>query len=297
MIRSMTGYGEAERDTEDGRLRVEVKTVNHRFFNAHLRTPPGFDRFEHQIQKWLRTGIARGHVSYTLTLDRSASALAQDAVQLDLERARRYRSVLETLREELQLPGEVDLALMSRFGDLFRAPDRAAEGPGADREVLESLTQEAVAAVVATREAEGTRLREDMESRLDAMEERLSEVEAKAPGRLLAERDRLREAIGALMESEEIDEDRLAREVAYLAERWDINEEIVRLRSHLSQFREALSADGSEPVGKRLGFLVQEIHREANTIGSKANDPDITRASVSMKEELERLREQLENVE
>jgi len=122
-------------------------------------------------------------------------------------------------------------------------------------------------------------------------------VEARAPARLTAERDRLREQIRELADSEDVDEERLAREIAYLAERWDINEEIVRFRSHLDLFRDTLASDVDEAVGKRLSFVVQEMHREANTIGSKANDAAITRASVAMKEEIEKLREQVENVE
>ena len=129
------------------------------------------------------------------------------------------------------------------------------------------------------------------------MAEALARVETRAPERLVAERDRLREAVRELAEQVPLDEDRLAREIAYLAERWDINEELVRLRSHIGLFQEALSADGEEPVGKRLGFLVQEMHREVNTIGSKANDSEISHDSVRLKEEVERIREQVENIE
>ena len=129
------------------------------------------------------------------------------------------------------------------------------------------------------------------------MAAQLAVVEERAPERLVRERDRLREAVRELAAQVDVDEDRLAREVAYLAERWDINEEVVRFRSHLVAFREALDGEGAEAVGKRLGFLVQEMHREANTIGSKANDAVIAQASVALKEEIERLREQVENVE
>ncbi len=147
------------------------------------------------------------------------------------------------------------------------------------------------------REAEGARLQQDLEEHLLAIEEALVRVEAYAPERVVTERDRLRAAVAELTETHTVDEDRLAREIAYLAEKWDINEEIVRFRSHVELFDEALQADASEPVGKRLGFLVQEMNREANTIGSKANDAQIAHTAVTLKEEVERLREQLENVE
>ena len=129
------------------------------------------------------------------------------------------------------------------------------------------------------------------------MSDALDKIEERAPQRLISERDRLREAVKELAEQTEVDEDRLAREIAYLAEKWDINEELVRFRSHIELFREALTGDASEPVGKRLGFLIQEMHREANTIGSKANDAEISQASVALKQEVERVREQVENVE
>lgn len=159
------------------------------------------------------------------------------------------------------------------------------------------MAEEAAAAARGMREDEGRRLEQDLAERIDAMDALLTTVGERAPERLTAERDRLREAVAELTAQAEVDEDRLAREIAYLAERWDINEELVRFRSHVELFREALAGDGSEPVGKRLGFLVQEMHREANTIGSKANDAEIAQASVGLKEEVERVREQVENVE
>ena len=295
MIRSMTGYGDAERDSPAGRLRLEVKTVNHRFFNANVRTPHGFDRYEKAMTDVLKEHLPRGHVSVSLTLDRSA-AQGDGSAAVDLERARGYHQALQTLKDELVLSGEPDLAMISRFSDVFRAPD-ADRTEGIEEEMLVELVTEAASACRAMRESEGERLEEDLRGRLDAMATQLDVVEARAPERLVEHRDRLREAVRELAQQVEVDEERLAREVAYLAERWDINEEVVRFRSHIELFREALAGDASEPVGKRLGFLVQEMHREANTIGSKANDSEISEAAVAIKEEIERLREQIENVE
>ena len=297
MIRSMTGFGEAEEATETGLVRVEIKTVNHRFFNASLRTPTGFDRVESEIQSWLRTFIGRGHVSYTLSVDRTKASGTGPLPELDLERAVRYRGLLETLRTELDLEGPVELSHVARFGEVFRAPDPATTAADLDPAVIKRLTQAAAGAVVELREAEGARLLDDLEERLEVIETHLDLVEQRAPQRLVEERDRLREAVAELMEGHPLDQDRLAREIAYLAEKWDINEEVVRFRSHVELFRETLATDPPEPVGKRLGFMVQEMNREANTIGSKANDSQIGQAAISLKEEIERLREQLENVE
>ena len=293
----MTGFGEAEEVTAAGVVRVEIKTVNHRFFNANIRTPTGFDRLEGDIQSWLRPFLSRGHVTYTLSIDRDSTAAKDTLPELDLERAKRYGELLETLRRELGVEAPVDLSHIARFGEIFRPPEREDGSAQVEGEVIRTLTRAAAAEVVALREAEGTRLQRDLEEHLQAIDEALLRVEAQAPERLVAERDRLRAAVAELTEAHTVDEDRLAREIAYLAEKWDINEEIVRFRSHVELFNEALQADASEPVGKRLGFLVQEMNREANTIGSKANDAQIAHTAVTLKEEVERLREQLENVE
>ena len=295
MIRSMTGYGEAERESPAGRLRLEVKTVNHRFFNTSIKTPSGFDKFERDIAEALKRYLSRGHISALLTIDRSVPEGATER-QIDLDRARQIRASLESLQSELDVPGEVDLAMLARFSELFRAPEQD-RTLNVEPELVRALAEDAGRSARSLREAEGERLGVDLEGRLAAMTEALERVETRAPARLLAERDRLREAVKELSEQVPVDEDRLAREVAYLAEKWDINEELVRFRSHIELFQQALSADGAEPVGKRLGFLVQEMHREANTIGSKANDSEISHDSVRLKEEVERIREQVENIE
>jgi uncharacterized protein (TIGR00255 family) len=293
----MTGFGEATRELPQGQLRATVKTVNHRFFNVHLRTPAGFDRFEAEIQSWLKSFFSRGHVNLTLVQERNRAAGPDGLPELDLDRARHYRGLLGTLREELDLSGEVDLPSILRFGELFQAPELSGAEQEADPAVIREVVEEAAQRALAMREEEGARLQEDLSGRLQAMEERLVVIEDRAPKRLLVERDRLQAAIKELSQQDGVDEDRLAKEVAYLAERWDINEEVVRSRAHLDAFRKTLEAGDGEPVGKRLGFLVQEMHREANTIASKANDLEIGHASVGIREEIERLREQLENVE
>jgi uncharacterized protein (TIGR00255 family) len=295
MIRSMTGYGDSESDTPAGRLRLEVKTVNHRFFNASIKTPSGFDKYEKAISDTLKSHLPRGHVSAYLSIDRSVAAV-QAGPSIDLAKARGYQAALDGLKEELDLPGEPDLAMLARFGDIFRAPE-ADRTEGVEVDVVVDLADQAGAACRSMREAEGLRLADDLTDRLDAIGTQLDAFEARAPERLTERRDRLRASVQELSEQVDVDEERLAREIAYLAEKWDINEEVVRFRSHIELFREALEADGSEAVGKRLGFLVQEMLREANTVGSKANDAALAQASVAIKEEIERIREQVENVE
>ncbi len=297
MIRSMTGFGEARGEVARGTLRVAVKTVNHRFFNPHLRVPSSFERLEGTIQQWLKRFFFRGHINLTIAFEQDRELSDDLLPELDLERARHYAGLLRSLREELGLEGTPELTSLLRFDDILRIPERAGPEAELDPEVLEALVREAAQGALAMREAEGARLAEDLRDRLSAMEDGLETVQERAPIRLVAERDRLRTAIRELTEQEDVDEDRLAREVAYLSEKWDINEEIVRFGAHLQAFRDTLGEEGNDSVGKRLGFLVQEMHREANTIAAKANDLEMSHASVAIREELERLREQLENVE
>jgi len=296
MIRSMTGFGEAELDTAVGRLRAELKTVNHRFFSAQLRLPTAAERFEGAIREWLRAFLPRGHVNYSLRIE-SPEAGGGDvqALTVDLPRAREYARVLRALRDELGLAGEVDVALLSRFSDLIMPADAQRADLPAD--AVQAVTEAAARAATVLREEEGRKLHADLEGRLQGMEAAMAVCAERAPARLVAERDRLRAAVAQLAGDVTIDDDRMAREVAFLAERWDISEELVRLRSHIRLFRDLLESDDSEPVGKRLGFLVQEMHREANTIGSKANDAVIEHQVIALKDEIERLREQVDNVE
>lgn len=295
MIRSMTGFGEAELDTAAGRLRLEIKTVNHRFLNANVKTPTGFDRFEKSLTDVLKRYFARGHVSVYLSVDRAESEV-EHLPTIDLDRARAYADALEALGEELGLPGRPDVALVARFHDVFRAPDRD-HAVEVEAEAIGEVADAAARACRDMREQEGVALRQDLIERLEAIGAALDRAQERAPQRLVEHRDRLREAVRDLTEQVDVDEDRLAREIAYLAERWDVNEEIVRFRSHLVLFGQALDGPGDEPVGKRLGFLVQEMLREANTLGSKANDSDLAQLAVGIKEDIERIREQVENVE
>jgi uncharacterized protein (TIGR00255 family) len=292
----MTGYGEARRDTPAGTLWAEVRTVNHRHLNANLRLPLSLQRWEGDAREWLRTHFSRGHVNLTVRLEQPAGT--PRGLRLDGERVQAYLALLNDLRERFGVTGEPDLGLVARFPDVFVRDETPDEAPAeVSGEELRAAVDEAARRCVVMREEEGRRLHDDLEGRIQAIEAALAVVEQRAPERLVAERDRLRRAVQELAAGVAVDPDRLAQEVAYLAERWDVNEELVRFRSHNELFRQLLDADAAEPVGKRLSFLVQEMHREANTIGSKANDAAIAHRVVAVKDEVERLREQVENVE
>jgi uncharacterized protein (TIGR00255 family) len=296
MIRSMTGFGEAERDTPAGRLRAEARTVNHRYFSLNLRVGRIVDRFEPQIRDWLRALLPRGHVNFSLRLETQDEAGDEIALRVNEVRARQYLRLLRSLKEDLGLPGEVDLSLLSRFTDLI-VDETEVEQQVPDIASVQAVTEAAARAVIAMREDEGLRLRVDLEERLSSIEATMARIAELAPARMVAERDRMRRVVAELLDGVPLDEERIAREIAYIAERWDISEELVRLRSHIELFRETLADNSAEPVGKRLSFLTQEMNRETNTIGSKANDAAVEHQVIAIKDEVERLREQIENVE
>ena len=295
MIRSMTGYGAAEAELKDGQLvRIEIRTVNHRHLNVSVRLPGGWDRLEKPVTDVVRATLERGHVHVSIGFDRT-EAPTQDLPELDLERARYYADAAGRLTEELSLTGPLHVNALMRFPDVFRSSRGTPDPPEMD--ALRPALDEALGGVLELREKEGERLEEALVQALAEIDKHLDTVETLAPARLVRERDRLRDQIRALTESTPVDEDRLAREIAYLAEKWDVQEELVRFRSHVALFRETLAPAREERAGKRLSFIVQEMNREANTIGAKANDAEIASAAVAMKEQLEQLREQIENVE
>ena len=296
MIRSMTGFGEAERETPAGRMRCEIKTVNHRYFSVNLRLSSALERFEPQVREWLRGLLPRGHVNCAIRFQNGTDSIEGPELVLDETRAQQYLALLRDLKDRFGLAGDIDLALLSRFGDLIK-PAEPEDLDAVSAEDLRHVTESAARAAVTMREIEGQKLALDLEGRLVAIERAMSSIGERAPQRLIAERDRMRRVISELAGEVGIDEDRITREVAYMAERMDISEELVRLRSHIELFRSIVAQKGEETVGKRLGFLTQEMHRETNTIGSKANDSQIEHFVISIKDEIERLREQVENVE
>jgi uncharacterized protein (TIGR00255 family) len=296
MIRSMTGFGEAEAVTAIGRVRVELRTVNHRYLNVNARLPTSLARLEPELREWLRGPFTRGHVNCTVRIERDDAAAAA-GFRLDEDRVAAYLSMFGELRERFGVSGAPDLALLSRFNDIIVRVDPEGEGVQLSVDELRDVVIEAAERTNRMRDDEGVRLERDLEERIRAIEAELDHVATLAPARLIAERDRLRAAVGDLLDGIAVDESRIAQEIALLAERWDLNEELVRFRSHIELFLELTRARSEEAVGKRLGFLVQEMHREANTLGSKANSASISHRVVAIKDEVERLREQVENVE
>jgi uncharacterized protein (TIGR00255 family) len=292
MVRSMTGFGMADGAIGASRVLVEVRTVNHRFFSPSIKLPPAFSRWEAEVRESLRGRVARGHVTLTARLERGDSP----AAGIDETRFALGVAQLRRLRDAHGLDGPVDLASVLRLPEVIASArdDEATTGTAAE---LMAVIAAALDRLEVARTDEGRRLAEVLAQRLAVVEAALARIATRAPERLLEQRDRLRAAVRELTDGVAVDEQRLAQEIALLADRLDISEEQDRFRSHIAAFREALAAGGGEPVGKRLGFLLQEMLREANTTGSKASDAAILSDVIVIKEELERIREQVENLE
>jgi uncharacterized protein (TIGR00255 family) len=288
----MTGYGCSERAADGSRVRVEIRSVNQRFLDVQIRGPRHTIQVEDRIRALLESRLERGRVSVYLEwtgTDASNGPLINHAAAARLVRE------LREVASELELPGEISIDVLARSQQIF---EQSGETPKADEvwETLEPPMTEALDCLVGMREEEGRRLRDELVGRLEAIGKHVSEVAKAAPTAASALRDRLRERITELMNgTPPVDEARLAQELAAAAERSDFTEEVVRLKAHVEHALSCLDEDG--PVGKRLNFLVQEMHREANTIGSKTSDVGVAGSALSLKEEIEKLREQVQNVE
>jgi uncharacterized protein (TIGR00255 family) len=296
----MTGFGAADGLVGRARVSVEVRTVNHRFFNPSIKLPGAFARWEGDVRETLRRQITRGHVTLSARTHRDVSATSG---AIDETRFAGYVQQLIGLKARYGLGGEVDLATVLRLPDVIASEADPAESDGVQTDSdaggaqLIAIVDAAVAALSAMRAAEGARLALFLDERVSLIEAAVARIRERAPARVIAARDRLRESVRVLTEGIAVDEQRIAQEIALLADRLDVAEELDRFASHIAAFRTTLRDGAADGIGKRLGFLVQEMLREANTTGSKANDAPMLQDVVAIKEELERIREQVDNLE
>ena len=286
----MTGFGVAEGTVGAARVAVEIRSVNHRFFNATIRLPSELGRWETEVREALRKRVTRGHISLTARVERGVAG----APAIDETRFGAYVELLRRLQARYQLDGEIDVAAVLRMPDVMSS---ISEGEDGDVSELLAIVDASAQALSASREEEWERLAVYLLERMAIVEGALSRIAERAPTRLLEQRERLRASVRELAQGVAVDEGRLAMEIAVLADRLDVQEELSRFKSHNTAFRQTLSRKDGEPVGKRLGFLLQEMLREANTTGSKSNDAAMLADVVTIKEELERIREQVENLE
>ncbi len=292
MIRSMTGYGMAEIERNGQRLAAEIRSVNHRFCEVSVRAPKVVLLFEDQIRQLIQDRFSRG--KFNLTISWAGAGGDGEVLKLNEGVADRYVALMQQLRERYGLQGDVDLRTIASLPDLFTWEHTSfsdEETWGLVRDVVEKSCE----SMNLMKGREGAALSSDLEKRLHIIRAELERVSARAPLRPIEAKERMVARIKPLLDDVEMDPIRIAQEVAMLADRLDCTEECVRLAAHLDQFKHLI--EGTELAGRKLNFLLQEMNREANTIGSKANDVDIAHAVIVMKEEIERLREQVQNVE
>lgn len=293
MILSMTGYGRAEKQLHGRILTLELRSVNARYFEYSSRMPRAFVRFDDMLKKTVNSRVTRGKLELSL---QCRDVEGQDQrITADTALARGYLQAIHTLSQELSLPDDtIGLRDLLRFPDILSAapvqPDE--QQLAAD---LQEVLEQALTRFVAMRAAEGDKLQEDILSRLDFLEEAVGQVEQDSAQRLEKYTARLYERLKVLLEDRTVDDARVLTEAAIFADKTAVDEETVRLRSHIRQYREILQTGG--PVGRKLDFLTQELNRETNTIGSKCQDIAITRLVVDMKAEIEKIREQIQNLE
>jgi uncharacterized protein (TIGR00255 family) len=292
MLKSMTGFGRAEGETTLGKVVVESRSVNHRYCDINTKLPKRLSLFENRIKEIIRSQVSRGRIDVSLRLD----TVGEEKVQLsvDLELAQQYYRVFQDLREKLQLKDEITLNLLAGAKDLITAKEESGDIEPYWQEILPILKQ-SFKNMDDMKQLEGESLAKDLQERLEHIAQQLQLIKQQFPSHLKATLSRLHERLRSLLEGMEIDPSRFQQEVAFLAERTDITEEIVRAESHLAQFSSLL--ERNEPVGRKMDFLLQEIHREVNTVSAKANDAEISQRAVEMKSELEKIREQVQNIE
>lgn len=289
---SMTGYGSAKGSVEGQEITVELKSVNNRYLDCSVRLPRNFLFAEDTVKQAVSAGVSRGKVDVFVSAQ--ASQDSGTVVSVNEELARGYRDAVARIAETLGLESGLNAFSLARFPDVLTVERRELDKDKAAA-ALSEITAKAVEEFNAMREREGERLRRDMLGKLETIEELVSVVEERSPQTVKEYRERLEARLRDILADRSLDEQRVITEAAIFADRTAVDEETVRLRSHIAQFRTMLE-EGS-PIGRKIDFLVQEFNRESNTIGSKCSDASLAKVVVDLKSEIEKIREQLQNVE
>ena len=292
MILSMTGFGRGTAVLNGREITVELRSVNSRYFEYSSRMPRTCSYLDSRLKKQLNERVTRGKLELSLTVQNVEAA--DTVVTVNMELARSYQKALRNLSEKLCIKNDITVSTLTRFPDVLatRHADVDEEQLWAD---VSAVTAQALDNFIAMRAAEGAKMKADVESRLCFLEERVGRVETLSAGRVEAYTNRLYEKLKTILEDRSIDDARVLTEAAIFGDKTAVDEETVRLRSHVSQLRDMLLSD--EPMGRKMDFLIQEVNRESNTIGSKCNDVAIARDVVALKAEVEKIREQVQNIE
>jgi uncharacterized protein (TIGR00255 family) len=289
----MTGYGRGDVRSDSGALSIEMRSVNNRYLDAQIKLPRSLNALEPRIKKSVQDGFSRGRIDVFIA--RSSGESTPFKFTVDFERAEQYIGVLRELKARFSLPGEVDLSLLNALPDII-AKEEVTEDMESVWTLLSTGIGQAVASLRTMREKEGESLAGDIAGRLKDIDELVSAIRTRTPLVVEQARTRMAETLEKILK-EQPDPSRVAQEIAILAERTDVTEEITRLASHGGQFLALMQGTGREPVGRKLDFLIQEMGREVNTIASKALDAEISLQVVTIKAELEKIREQVQNIE
>ena len=292
MIYSMTGYGRAAKLIDGRDISVEIRSVNHRFFEFSARLPRSMNYLEEKLKTLVHAKVSRGKVDLNLSLLSLEEPNAQ--VLLNRPLAAGYLTALRSLGKELDIADDITLSSLARFHDIF-VLRKSEMDEDALSDAVQSVAAEALEQYMEMRAAEGEKLRQDVAARLELILSYLEQVEERYPAIVEQYRTRLMQKLTELLENQQVDEQRILTEAAIFAEKTAVAEETVRLRSHITQLGAFLV--GGQPVGRKLDFLVQEMNREANTIGSKAQDMAVAKLVVEIKSEIEKIREQIQNIE
>jgi uncharacterized protein (TIGR00255 family) len=292
LIKSMTGFGRGEVSSEQYKILVEMKSVNHRYGDISIRMPKKLSFFETQMRSLLKKYIQRGKVDLFITFE----DLSEQTVELKYNQtmAKNYLDMLKRMEEELGVMNDITTTALSRYPEVFTLEEQAGDEEKLWH-VLEEALIEAVTAFVETRTAEGAHLYQDLMAKLDHMLTMVTVIEERSPSIVEEYRARLEEKVKELLENNTIDDGRIATEVTIYADKICVDEETVRLRSHIENMKKTLELDGS--IGRKLDFIAQEMNREANTILSKANDLELSNVAIDLKTEIEKVREQIQNIE
>jgi uncharacterized protein (TIGR00255 family) len=293
LIRSMTGFGRGENTDSLRSFTVEIKSVNHRYNDIIVKMPKHLNYLEESIKKLIRNKVTRGRVEIYISLEYISQSDIE--VKVDIPLAKSYKKAIDVLCNELHIENNINIELLTRFPDVLKTQKRE-EDEDEIWACLKLAIEDSLNRLISMRIEEGKELANDIILKAKSIESMVKQIEERSPEVVLEYKTKLSNRIKELLEEKyEIDENKLANEVAYFADKCSINEEIVRLYSHINQMVKSLEAD--VPVGRKLDFLVQEMNREVNTIGSKVGDIDITNKVVDIKSELEKIREQIQNIE
>ena len=293
LIKSMTGFGRAQKVFANKEITVEIRSVNHRYFEFSARVPRAYSYLEERLKSHLKTTISRGKIEASVMIA-AVEGETTSVVRINQGLAKAYLDALKSLSEELQVRNDVTVSQLARFSDIFTV-SKAEEDEDEIWAMVQETADEAVQRFVAMRTLEGEKMEQDLLNRLINIENWVAQVEEQSPKTLENYRTRLKAKMDEILGDKSIDDARILAEAAIFADKIAVDEETVRLRSHLNQLQQMLSDGGA--IGRKLDFLLQEMNRESNTIGSKGNDLEQARTVVDMKAELEKIREQTQNIE